>query len=45
MAEKEGLDLNALQGTGPNDRIIKADVEEALKSGGAKEGKKRPAAP
>lgn len=33
IAEENGLDVSQLKGTGPNDRVIKADVEEALKSG------------
>jgi len=33
LAESSGLDLSIVSGTGPNNRIIKADVEEALKSG------------
>jgi pyruvate dehydrogenase E2 component (dihydrolipoamide acetyltransferase) len=35
IAAQEGVDLGAVQGTGPHGRIIKADVEEAKKSGGA----------
>ena len=30
MAEKTGLDLSAIQGTGPRGRIVKADIEAAL---------------
>ncbi len=30
MAEKAGLDLSAVRGTGPRGRIVKADVEAAL---------------
>jgi pyruvate dehydrogenase E2 component (dihydrolipoamide acetyltransferase) len=30
MAEEAGLSLATVAGTGPNDRILKADVEEAL---------------
>jgi len=33
MAEQAGLDLNAIKGTGPNGRIVKADVEKAAKEG------------
>ena len=29
MAEEKGLSLDQIQGTGPNNRIIAADVEEA----------------
>ena len=35
MAEQAGLDLSAISGSGPNGRIVKADVEAAI-SGGAK---------
>jgi pyruvate dehydrogenase E2 component (dihydrolipoamide acetyltransferase) len=33
MAEKAGLDLAALAGSGPRGRIIKADIESALEKG------------
>ncbi|MEQ8641032.1 MAG: pyruvate dehydrogenase complex dihydrolipoamide acetyltransferase [Alphaproteobacteria bacterium] len=33
MAEQESLDLNALSGSGPRGRIVKADIEAALQSG------------
>ncbi len=33
MAEKAGLDLAALSGSGPRGRIIKADIEAALEKG------------
>ena len=33
MAEKAGLDLAAIQGTGPRGRIVKADIEGALSGG------------
>ncbi|MEX1034782.1 MAG: pyruvate dehydrogenase complex dihydrolipoamide acetyltransferase [Sneathiella sp.] len=36
IAANEGLDLKAIEGTGPHGRIIKADVEKAIASGGAK---------
>jgi pyruvate dehydrogenase E2 component (dihydrolipoamide acetyltransferase) len=35
MAEKAGLDLAALSGSGPRGRIVKADIEAALEKGGA----------
>ncbi|MFM9848201.1 MAG: pyruvate dehydrogenase complex dihydrolipoamide acetyltransferase [Hyphomicrobiaceae bacterium] len=35
MAKDGGLDLSRLQGTGPHGRVIKRDVEAALKGGGA----------
>ncbi len=38
MAQQAGLDLAALKGSGPNGRIVKADIEAALPSA-------RPAAP
>ena len=36
LAAQAGLDLAALQGTGPRGRIVKADVEAATKAGPAK---------
>jgi pyruvate dehydrogenase E2 component (dihydrolipoamide acetyltransferase) len=33
MAEKAGLDLAALSGSGPRGRIVKADIESALEKG------------
>jgi pyruvate dehydrogenase E2 component (dihydrolipoamide acetyltransferase) len=33
MAEEKNVDLSQILGTGPNDRIIAADIEEALISG------------
>src|SRR4030095_2651441 len=41
MAAQAGLDLAALKGSGPNGRIIKADVDTALAKGPAP----KPAAP
>jgi pyruvate dehydrogenase E2 component (dihydrolipoamide acetyltransferase) len=35
MAADNGLDLRSIAGSGPNGRIIKRDIEEALASGGA----------
>jgi pyruvate dehydrogenase E2 component (dihydrolipoamide acetyltransferase) len=35
MAGQAGLDLAALQGSGPRGRIVKADIERALKEGAA----------
>lgn len=35
MASQAGLDLAGVAGTGPNGRIVKADVEAALAGGGA----------
>jgi pyruvate dehydrogenase E2 component (dihydrolipoamide acetyltransferase) len=42
MASQAGLDLAALQGSGPRGRIVKADIEKALKEGPPA---KAPAAP
>ena len=36
LANSQGVSLANVQGTGPHGRIIKADVEDALASGGAK---------
>ena len=33
MAEQAGLDLSQVQGSGPNGRIVKADIEKALEGG------------
>ncbi|WP_417463639.1 pyruvate dehydrogenase complex dihydrolipoamide acetyltransferase [Kordiimonas sp.] len=52
IASQEGLDLEALEGTGPNGRIVKRDIEAALEKGvdkaseaaPAKEAAKAPAA-
>ncbi|MDX1736666.1 MAG: pyruvate dehydrogenase complex dihydrolipoamide acetyltransferase [Alphaproteobacteria bacterium] len=38
IAGQEGLDLSLITGSGPHGRIVKADVESALKSGNAKAG-------
>ncbi len=35
MAAQAGLDLAAISGSGPNGRIVKADIETAIVSGGA----------
>ena len=35
MAENAGLDLARISGSGPHGRIVKADIERAVKSGGA----------
>ncbi|AZU04268.1 pyruvate dehydrogenase complex, E2 component, dihydrolipoamide acetyltransferase [Glycocaulis alkaliphilus] len=40
MAEQEGLDLSDLEGSGPNGRIVKRDVEAALSQGVSKAAKK-----
>lgn len=36
MAAQAGLELSAIKGSGPNGRIVKADVEAAAKGGAAK---------
>ncbi|HSR55851.1 MAG TPA: pyruvate dehydrogenase complex dihydrolipoamide acetyltransferase [Alphaproteobacteria bacterium] len=36
MAKTEGIDLGRVQGTGPHGRIVKADVEAAIATGGAR---------
>lgn len=38
-ADSKGLSLDSVVGTGPNNRIILADVEEALKAGPVKVAK------
>jgi pyruvate dehydrogenase E2 component (dihydrolipoamide acetyltransferase) len=43
MAQQAGLDLAALQGSGPHGRIVKADIEAAL-AGGVPTAKPAPAA-
>jgi pyruvate dehydrogenase E2 component (dihydrolipoamide acetyltransferase) len=40
MAEQSGLDLTQIQGSGPNGRIVKHDVEAAISGGTAKKGAK-----
>ncbi|MGF7205511.1 pyruvate dehydrogenase E2 component (dihydrolipoamide acetyltransferase) [Skermanella aerolata] len=44
MAEQSGLDLSQIQGSGPNGRIVKHDVETAISGGTAKKGAKPAAA-
>lgn len=38
-AESNGVDLSSISGSGPNNRVILADVEEALKAGPVKVAK------
>jgi pyruvate dehydrogenase E2 component (dihydrolipoamide acetyltransferase) len=46
IAGEHNFDLSGVDGTGPSGRIVKKDVEQALKSGGgAKAGKAEKAAP
>jgi len=44
MAQQAGLDLNRIQGSGPNGRIVKADIEAALAKGPAAQPAAAPAA-
>jgi len=44
MAANEGLDLHAIEGTGPHGRIVKADIESALANGTSKASATRDAA-
>ncbi|MFD1701689.1 pyruvate dehydrogenase complex dihydrolipoamide acetyltransferase [Methylopila henanensis] len=45
LAKEAGIDLKAISGSGPHGRVVKADVEDAKASGGAKaqDGKSAPA--
>ena len=43
IAKLEGIDLSGVTGTGPRGRIVKADVEKAKTSGGAKSAASAPA--
>ncbi len=45
LASEGGLDLRAVRGSGPGGRIIKRDIEAAIKSGGAHAGPPAPAQP
>jgi len=45
IAEQAGVDIAALSGSGPRGRIVKADVEAAQKSGGAKASARTAAQP
>ncbi len=48
IAEQKGLDLSQIEGSGPNGRIVKADVEQLrvpAQAGTSGEGAKRPAIP
>ncbi len=42
MAEQNGLDLAAIRGSGPDGRIVKADVQTALKSPPTDDGRRTP---
>ncbi len=44
MAAQSGLDLSGVAGTGPHGRVVKADVEAALKGGAPKAAAVAPAA-
>jgi len=45
MAAQAGLDLARLRGSGPNGRVVKADIDAALKSGAPARAPAAPAAP
>jgi pyruvate dehydrogenase E2 component (dihydrolipoamide acetyltransferase) len=45
IAREQGIDLSALQGTGPGGRIVKADVEAAASGGGPQAAPAPAAAP
>ncbi len=45
LAGEQGLDLSAVQGSGPAGRIIKRDIEAAMAGGGARAGASAAAAP
>src|ERR1700761_1158694 len=45
MAQQAGIDLSMLKGSGPNGRIVKADIEAALNQGAAPAQQEAPAAP
>jgi pyruvate dehydrogenase E2 component (dihydrolipoamide acetyltransferase) len=45
MAEQAGIDLSAVKGTGPNGRVVKADVDAAVSGGSAPAAKPAAAAP
>lgn len=38
LAEQDGLDLSAISGSGPRGRVVKRDIEKALKEGTGKKG-------
>ena len=38
MAEQNNLDVSAIDGSGPKGRVVKADIEKALKNGTGKKG-------
>ena len=44
MAQQAGIDLTALEGSGPHGRIVKADIEAAMESGAPRAAEERPAA-
>lgn len=43
MAEERGIDLSSIQGTGPNGRIVEADIESYTKQADAAEAPQAPA--
>lgn len=45
IAKDAGVDVAAVEGTGPHGRVVQRDVEAAIKSGGAKAASAAPQAP
>lgn len=45
LATENGIDINAMSGSGPHGRVIKRDVEAAIASGGTARPTHQPAAP
>lgn len=45
LAKESGVDMSALRGTGPHGRIVKADIERAVRQGAAPATAKSSAAP
>jgi pyruvate dehydrogenase E2 component (dihydrolipoyllysine-residue acetyltransferase) len=44
LAREHGLDLNTIRGTGPGGRIVRADIEDAIRELGAAQAGPQPAA-
>ena len=45
LARKHGIDLTAISGTGPGGRIVRADIEDAIRQVGRAQPTPQPAAP
>ncbi len=45
IAKNEGIDLSGLKGSGPHGRIVKRDIEGAIKGGAGADAAKAPTAP